>query len=151
VSIEERLRELDLTLPPAPRPVAAYVPWVRTGSLVFLSGIVPFRGDVPFRTGRLGETVNVEEGYEAARLAALASLAVLRDADLLERVRRVVRVTGYVASGPDFTDQPQVINGASEVLVAVFGEVGAHARSAIGVARLPLNSCVEVEFIYEVA
>lgn len=149
VSVAARLKELGLTLPPAAKPVASYVPVVASGPLAFVSGQVPRReGQVVF-PGRLGETVTVEQGYAAAREAALSALAAMEEAGLLERVSRVVRVTGYVASVATFTDQPKVVNGASDLLVQVFGENGKHARTAVGVAGLPLGASVEVEFVFE--
>ena len=150
MTVAERIRELGLELPAAPKPVASYVSHVRSGNLVFVSGIVPNADGKPLVRGLVGESVSVDAAQDAARHAALQAIALLMDADLLEHVRRVVRVTGYVASAPGFTAQPSVINGASDLLVRVFQDAGKHARSAVGVAALPLDSSVEVEFIFEV-
>ncbi|HEX6675907.1 MAG TPA: RidA family protein [Actinomycetes bacterium] len=152
-SPEERLRELGIELPQPAAPVAAYVPCVRTGDLLYVSGQVPLVDGRPGWTGRLGSGgLGVEEGVDAAKVCAVNVLAALK-AELgdLGRVRRVVKVTGFVASEPGFTDQPKVINGASELFGEVFGEAGRHARAAVGVAALPLGVPVEVEAIVEVA
>jgi enamine deaminase RidA (YjgF/YER057c/UK114 family) len=149
---EERLQELGVSLPAPAVPVAAYVPCVRTGSLVYVSGRVPVLDGKPSHLGHLGDDVDLEDGRAAARTCAVNVLAALR-AELgeLSRVRRVVKVTGFVASTPDFTDHPKVINAASELFGDVFGDAGRHARAAIGVAALPLGVPVEVEAIVEVA
>ncbi|MEV5412489.1 RidA family protein [Thermopolyspora sp. NPDC052614] len=146
-----RLAELGLTLPEVPKPVAAYVPATRTGDLVYTSGQLPFvDGKLP-RTGKVGAEVSVEEARELARICALNALAAaVSVAGDLSRIVRIVKVVGFVASAPDFTGQPQVVNGASELLGEVLGEAGAHARSAVGVAVLPLDAPVEVELIAEV-
>ena len=149
---EERLEQLDITLPTAAAPLAAYVPCVRTGNLVYVSGQVPVVDGNPGWVGRLGAEVGLEEGVAAARRCAVNLLAALK-AELgeLSRVRQVVKVTVFVASAPDFSDQPKVANGASELLGEAFGEAGRHARAAVGVAALPLGVPVEVEAIVEVA
>jgi enamine deaminase RidA (YjgF/YER057c/UK114 family) len=148
---EQRLEDLGFTLPHAVAPMAAYVPAVRTGDLLFCSGQVPLSEGKLVAVGRLGAEVGLEEGQAAAQQCALNLLAVLK-AELgeLSRVRRVVKVLGFVASEPGFTDQPKVVNGASELLGEVFGDRGFHARSAVGVAMLPLDAPVEVEAIVEV-
>ncbi|MEW5725817.1 MAG: RidA family protein [Thermodesulfobacteriota bacterium] len=149
MSIKARLEQMGLSLPQAPRPVAAYVPAVRTGNLLFISGQIPFvEGQLKVR-GRCGEDVSLEAAREAARAAALNGLAVAEAAAGLDRVSRVVKLTGYVASAPDFFDQPQVVNGASELLVELFGEAGRHARAAVGVSALPLGAPVEIEMVLE--
>jgi enamine deaminase RidA (YjgF/YER057c/UK114 family) len=147
----ERLAALGLTLPPVVPPVAAYVPAVRTGSYVYVSGQLPtVDGKLP-AVGKVGDAVTAEDAAGMARTCALNALAAAAAAaGGLEGIRRIVKVTGFVASAPGFTGQPQVINGASELLIEVFGEDGRHARSAIGVAELPLNAPVEVELIAEV-
>jgi enamine deaminase RidA (YjgF/YER057c/UK114 family) len=152
VSIDQRLAELGITLPEAPKPVAAYVPAVRTGNLLFVSGqLCLVNGELAYK-GRVGEEVSPEQAYEAARIAAVNSLAIVNEElGSLDRVRMVVRVVGYVASATGFYGQPQVINGASELLAEVFGDRGRHARSAVGVSSLPLNTPVEIEIIVEVA
>jgi enamine deaminase RidA (YjgF/YER057c/UK114 family) len=148
----ERLAALGLTLPPVAAPVAAYVPAVRTGTYVYTSGQLPtVDGKLP-AVGKVGDEVSVQEAAGMARTCALNALAAAASAaGGLEAIRRIVKVTGFVASAPGFGGQAQVINGASELLIEVFGEDGKHSRSAIGVAELPLNAPVEVELIAEVA
>jgi enamine deaminase RidA (YjgF/YER057c/UK114 family) len=147
---EERLQQLGVTLPVPAAPLAAYVPCVRTGNLVYVSGQVPLVDGKPSHLGRLGAEVGLEEGMAAARHCAVNVLAALK-AELgeLARVRRVVKVTVFVASEPGFTDQPKVANGASELFGGAFGEAGRHARAAVGVAALPLGVPVEVDAIVE--
>ncbi|QJE72381.1 RidA family protein [Aerophototrophica crusticola] len=150
--IDARLKELDIELPKAAAPVAAYVPVIRTGNLLFTSGqITVFNGEVKF-IGKLGAELDVEAGKQAARLCGLNIIAQAKaalDGDL-DRVVRVVKLVGFVNSTPDFTDQPKVINGASELMQEVFGDAGKHARSAVSAASLPLGVAVEVEAILEV-
>lgn len=148
---EERLAALGRTLPPVPTPAAAYVPSVRTGSYVYTAGQLPLvDGKLP-ATGKVGSEVGLEQAKELAGTCALNALAaVAAEVGDLSAVRRIVKVVGFVASSPDFTAQPQVINGASELLGEVLGEAGRHARSAVGMAVLPLDSPVEVELIAEV-
>lgn len=151
MSAERRLADLGITVPTLPPPVAAYVPAVRTGRLVFASGQTPTIDGVLQVRGKLGDGLSVEEGQRAARLAAVNCLAEVRGLlGSLDAVSRVVRLTGYVASAPGFGEQPAVINGASQLIEEVFGEAGRHARSAIGVAELPFGAPVEVELIIEV-
>ena len=148
---EERLAELGLTLPTDTPPLAAYVPAVRTGNLVFTSGQLPRVDGELTHTGKVGAEVTPEQAKEAARACALNAIAAVKgEIGDLAKVRRVVKVVGFVASTPDFTGQPGVVNGASELLGAVFGDAGVHARSAVGVAALPLDVPVEVEMIVEV-
>jgi enamine deaminase RidA (YjgF/YER057c/UK114 family) len=149
---EERLQELGVSLPAPAVPVAAYVPCVRTGSLVYVSGQVPVLDGKPSHLGHLGDNVDLEDGRAAARTCAVNVLAALK-AELgeLSQVKRVVKVTGFVASAPGFTDMPQVVNAASELFGEAFGDAGRHARAAVGVAALPLGVPVEVEAIVEVA
>ena len=149
---EERLQELGVSLPAPATPVAAYVPCVRTGDLVYVSGQVPMVDGKPSHLGHLGDDVDLEAGRAAARTCAVNVLAALK-AELGEfsRVRRVVKVTGFVASTADFTDHPKVVNAASELFGDVFGDAGRHARAAVGVPALPLGVPVEVEAIVEVA
>jgi enamine deaminase RidA (YjgF/YER057c/UK114 family) len=152
VTPEQKLADLGLTLPEVVPPLAAYVPAVRTGDLVYTSGQVPMVDGKPARTGKLGAELTADEGKEMARICALNALAVLKsELGDLGRVVRVVKAVVFVASAPDFTGHPQVANGASELLGEVFGEAGRHARSAVGVAALPLDSPVEVELIVEVS
>jgi len=146
----ERLAELGLTLPGVVPPVAAYVPAVRTGNLVYTSGQVPMIEGTLARSGKVGAEVTAEQGKELARVCALNALAAIDALVGLDAVKRVVKVVGFVASAEGFTGQPGVINGASELLGAVFGESGRHARSAVGVYELPLGAPVEVELVVEV-
>lgn len=149
---EQRLEELGLTLPEVVAPLAAYVPAVRTGNLVYTSGQLPVVQGKLAATGKLGAEVTTEQGAELARVCALNALAALKsEAGDLAKVVRVVKVVVFVASDPSFTDQPKVGNGASELLAEVLGDAGRHARSAVGVASLPLDAPVEVELIAEVA
>ena len=147
----ERLAELGLTLPPVAPPVAAYVPAVKTGSYVYVSGQLPIVDGKLQGTGKLGDPVTVEEGAALARIAALNALAAAAGAaGGLDAITRIVKVTCFVASAPSFTAQAQVANGASEFFIQVLGEAGRHARSAVGMAVLPLDTPVEVELIAEV-
>ena len=151
MSARDRLAELGLTLPPVVPPVAVYVPAVRTGDLVFTSGQLPMAGGVMAQTGLVGGPVTPEQAKELAATCALNALAAIDALVGLEAIVRVVKVVGFVASAPGFTGQPGVVNGASELLGAVFGDAGVHARSAVGVAALPLDAPVEVELVVEVA
>jgi enamine deaminase RidA (YjgF/YER057c/UK114 family) len=149
---EERLRQLGVDLPAPAAPVAAYVPTVRTGNLVYVSGQVPTVEGKPTHLGHLGADVDLAAGRAAARTCAINVIAALK-AELgeLSQVRRIVKLTGFVASTPDFTDEPKVVNAASELFGEVFGDAGRHARAAVGVAALPLGVPVEVEAIVEVS
>jgi enamine deaminase RidA (YjgF/YER057c/UK114 family) len=148
----ERLRQLGLVLPPVTAPVAAYVPAVRTGNLVHVSGQLPIVAGKLTMTGKVGAGVSVEAARGLAQLCALnATAAAAEVAGGLDAIVRIVKVVGYVACDPDFAAHPQVINGASEFFGQVFGEAGAHARVSVGVAGLPLNAPVEVEILVEVA
>ena len=152
-SPEERLKNLGYELPAVPSPAGSYVPaTLSTGPLLFTAGQLPFeKGQLPY-IGKVGRDVPVEDAKEAARLCALNALAAVEaEAGSLENVRRIVKVTGYVASAAGFNHQPEVINGASDLLGEVFGEKGLHARSAVGVAELPLDAPVEVELVVELA
>lgn len=146
-----RLTELGITLPPVAAPVAAYVPAVRSGAQVLTSGQLPFVDGALAATGKLGAEVSPEQGKELARTCALNALAAVHALVGIDSVVRVVKVVGFVASAEGFTGQPGVVNGASELLGEVFGEAGVHARSAVGVAELPLGAPVEVELVVEVA
>jgi enamine deaminase RidA (YjgF/YER057c/UK114 family) len=152
VTPESKLAELGLSLPPVTVPVAAYVPAVRTGPYVYTAGQLPLvDGKLPM-TGKVGAEVSPEDAAQLARTCALNALAAVASVTGdLSAVRRIVKVTGFVASAPGFTGQAQVINGASELLLAVFGDAGKHARSAVGMAVLPLDTPVEVELIAEVS
>jgi enamine deaminase RidA (YjgF/YER057c/UK114 family) len=150
--IDDRVTELGLTIPTASKPVAAYIPAVVTGNLVFTSGQLPMVDGALPATGKVGAGVDAETAKQLARQCVLNGLAAARTAiGSLDRITRVVKVVGFVASAPDFTGQPGVINGASELLGEIFGEPGQHARSAVGVAVLPLDAPVEIEFLFEFA
>ena len=149
-SIEKRLSDLGVSLPAAAAPAANYVPFMRTGNLVFTAGQLPLKDGKLAATGLLGRDVDVETGKEAAKFCAINILAQAKAAiGDLERIRRLVKITVFVASAPGFTEQHLVANGASDFLVAVLGDRGKHARSAVGVASLPLNAPVEIEAIIE--
>ncbi|VVS96787.1 conserved hypothetical protein [Sphingomonas sp. EC-HK361] len=150
--IDRRLEELGLTLPEAAAPVAAYVPVVEAGGLLHLSGQLPFK-DGQLMTGRLGDGVSLEEGQDAAKACALMIVAQVKKhlGGDLARVKRIVKLGVFVNSHGDFTDQPKVANGASELMVALFGDAGKHARSAVGVPVLPLGAAVEIDAIIELA
>ena len=141
---------MGIVLPEPPTPLATYVPAVRAGDLLFLSGILPLRDGKLAYEGKLGAAVSIEEGYEAAKLTAISALAsIKKQLGSLDQMARVVRMCGHVASAPGFTQQPQVVNGASDFLVEVFGEVGRHARLALGAAELPFNAPIELELIVQ--
>jgi len=145
-----QLEALGLTLPTVPIPIAAYVNCVRSGNLLFLSGGLPIEGDRKV-IGKIPTDVSIEEGYDASRLVILNRLAVIRDEiGSLDRVKRIVTLNGFVNSTADFYDHPKVINGASELLLQIFGERGKHSRTALGVSALPLNVAVEINLVVEV-
>jgi enamine deaminase RidA (YjgF/YER057c/UK114 family) len=149
---EERLAELGLAVPEVPKPVAAYVPAVRDGNHVYTSGQVPMRSGELMLTGKVGDDVTAEQAYECAQQCALNALAAVKSVvGDLSAVKQVVKVVVFVASTPDFTGQPGVANGVSELLGKVFGDAGVHARSAVGVSALPLDAPVEVELLVEVS
>ena len=151
MSFEQRLIDLGLTLPSPPKPVATYVPYVQVGNVLFLSGVIPSRNGQIVLQGKLGREYSTQEGYEATKLTLLNALANIRVAlDSLDRVKRIVKMTGYVASHEGFSEQPAVINGASDLLVEIFGDACRHARVAVGVAELPLGVPVELELIVEI-
>jgi enamine deaminase RidA (YjgF/YER057c/UK114 family) len=149
--VSARLAELGIELPEVARPLASYVPAVRTGNLVFTAGQLPLQSGRLVRSGKVGAEVSPEDGKALARLCALNALAAVHALVGVDAVTQVVKVVGFVASAPDFTGQPGVINGASELFADVFADAGAHARSAVGVAELPLDAPVEVEVVVEVA
>ncbi|MCL6554056.1 MAG: RidA family protein [Firmicutes bacterium] len=152
MKVEAKLAEMGLQLPPPPAPVANYVRTVRTGNLLFVSGHGPHRDGALVYTGKVGRDLTVEQGYEAARLVALNCLASVKEAlGDLDRVTRIVKVLGMVNCTPEFDRQPEVINGCSDLLVALYGEAGRHARSAVGMGALPRNIAVEIEMVLEVA
>lgn len=148
---EQRLKELGIALPSPPQPVANYVNGVRTGNLIFLAGKGPKRADGSEITGKIGQDVTIEQGYEGARLTAINQLSVLKTMlGDLRKVKRIVKVLGMVNCDPSFIDQPKVINGFSDLMVKVFGERGRHARAAVGMTSLPRGQCVEIELVVEV-
>lgn len=152
MTVADRLAELGLALPPVVTPVAAYVPAQVSGNLVFTAGQLPMVGGVMPAVGKVGAEIGADEAQEFARICALNALAAVDSViGSLDRVTRVVKVTGFVASAPDFTGQPGVVNGASELLGEIFGDAGTHARSAVGVAVLPLDAPVEIELVVEFA
>lgn len=145
-----RLRELGITLPPVAKPVAAYVPAIRSGDTVYTSGQLPMVDGVLAYTGKVGADVSDADAKDAARIAALNALAAVDALAGVDNIESIVKVVGFVASADGFTGQPGVVNGASELLGEIFGDIGAHARSAVGVAELPLGAPVEIELIVEV-
>lgn len=147
-----RLRDSGYELPKVPTPAGSYVPAVRSGSLVFTAGQLPLVNGELAHTGKVGENVGLEKAAECARICALNALAAAsEEAGGLENIGRIIKVTGFVASGPDFNQQPEIINGASDFLGKIFGDAGRHARSAVGVSGLPLGAPVEVEMIVELS
>ena len=149
--IEERLKELGLSLPPAPSPMGSYLPWTRIGNIVFISGQLPRRGDELIYKGKIPSQLSIEQGIEASRLCALNAISVLKSAIVeLDKVEQILRLTCWVASDADFFDQPQIANGASDLLVEVFGERGKHSRMTTGVIALPANAPVAVDLVVAV-
>ena len=147
--IAGRVAELSITLPTAAAPAANYVPFVKSGNMLYVSGQLPFENGQLLNNGRLGENLTIEQGYAAARQCAINIIAQINAAGALEKVKRVVRLGGFVNSAPSFTDQPQVVNGASDLFVAVFGDAGRHARAAVGTPSLPRGVSVEVDAVIE--
>ncbi|HTZ18572.1 MAG TPA: RidA family protein [Dissulfurispiraceae bacterium] len=151
MTIDERLKELGITLPETTKPLGSYVPCIQSGSLLFLSGVLPLRNGKLTRTGRVGETVSLDEARDDARQVVINTLSLLKShLDDLGKISRCIKLNGFVASSADFTDQPKVLNAASDLLFDIFGETGKHARSAVGVYSLPLNSPLEIDFIFEI-
>ena len=146
----QRLKELGFTVPTAPKPLAAYIPAVKTGNLIFTAGQLPLVDGQMAGVGKVGGEISVERGRELAEIAALNALAAVETITSIDNILRIVRVVGYVNGVPGFTNQPAVINGASELFVKIWEDAGRHARSAIGVAELPLNAPVEIELTVEV-
>lgn len=150
-SPEQKLKSMGIVLPAPTNPVANYVKFVRTGNLIFLSGHGPANADGKYTTGKLGKELSIEAGYNAAKLTGTNLLSTLKNAvGDLSKVKRIVKVLGMVNSTEQFIDQPKVINGFSDLMVAIFGDKGKHARSAVGMASLPMNMAVEIEMIVEV-
>jgi enamine deaminase RidA (YjgF/YER057c/UK114 family) len=151
MSAEDRLKALGIELPEAPLPLGSYVPIVTSGNLVFLSGMLPLVRGKLLRQGKVGDNISIEDAREDAKTATINALSVLKaETGGLDRVKRCVKITGYIASAPDFAEQPRVLNAASDLIHEIWGDAGRHARAAVGVAVLPLNSPVEIEFIFEV-
>lgn len=151
MSFETKLQELGIVLPAAPKPVAAYVPAVSSGDFVYTSGQIAMQKGNLAHKGKLGQDLTVEEGYQAARVCTLNALSAIRAVvGSLDKIEQIVKVVGFVNSAAGFTDQPKVINGASDLLREIFGVAGEHARSAVGVSELPLDTAVEVEMIVKV-
>jgi enamine deaminase RidA (YjgF/YER057c/UK114 family) len=151
MSAEENLKTLGIDLPEPPSPIGAYLPAVRSGNLLFVSGVLPMVDGRLLFKGKLGLELGIDEGYEAGGVACLNALAIIKkELGNLDKIKRVVKVTGYVASSSGFHDQPKVVNGASEFLLKVFGEKGKHARAAVGCPSLPADSPVEIEMVVEV-
>ena len=149
--IEEKIKQMGITIPEAAKPLAAYIPALQVGNLVMTSGQVPIAGGVIKFHGKVGKDISEEEGKEAAKLCALNCLSAIKSLiGNLDKVKRVIKLTVFVNSAEGFTAQPKVANGASEFIVEIFGEAGKHVRSAVGVSELPLGSSVEIEMIVEV-
>lgn len=149
---DAKLKELRIELPEVGKPIANYVKAVRTGNLLFLAGHGPNKADGSWITGKVGKDLTIEQGYEASKLTTINILATIKaELGTLNKVKRIVKVNGMVNCTPDFTDQPKVINGCSDLLVAVFGEAGKHARAAVGMNALPMDTAVEIEVIVEIA
>lgn len=151
MEIEKRIRSLGLELPDVPKPVASYVPAVRSGNYIFTSGQIPFvKGELKYK-GKVGRDLTLEEGYECAKVTVLNCLAAIKSViDDLDQIKQVVRVTGFINSAPGFQDQPKVLNGASDLLVEIFGERGKHSRLALGTSELPLGAAIEIDLIVEI-
>jgi len=151
VSAEDRLKALGIKLPEAPAPLGSYVPIIITGNLVFISGMLPLVGGKLLRQGKVGDTITVDDAREDAKAATINALSGRRaGTGSLDKVKRCIKITGYIASAPDFTEQPKVLNAASDLIHEIWGETGRHARAAVGVTVLPMNSPVEIDFIFEV-
>lgn len=151
MSFEARLKELGINVPEPAKPLAAYMPAVKAGDYVYTSGQIPFvAGELKFK-GKVGKDITLEQGYEAAKVCAINCLAAVKSViGSLDKIEKIVKVVGFVNSAAGFLDQPKVINGASELIGSVFGQAGEHARSAVGVAELPIDAAVEVELIVKV-
>jgi len=148
--ILEKIIELGFELPQAPKPVASYIPCVKSGNLLFTSGVLPMlKGELLYK-GKIDKKYSIDEGYKAAQICLLNALSIINDNAGLDNVVKIVKLTGYVNSSEGFTDQPKVINGASDLLVEIFGEKGKHARSAVGVYELPLDASTELDLIVEI-
>lgn len=151
MNIEDRLKELGIVLPEIPKPLGSYSLCTQAENLLFLSGILPLREGKLIKTGKLGESVSIEEAQECAMQIVVNALSVAKSyLGALDKIRKCIKLNGYIASAPDFTDQPKILNAASELLFEIFGEAGRHSRSAVGVNALPLDSPLEIDFIFEI-
>lgn len=151
MSPEDKLKQLGITLPEAPTPLGSYVPIMQTGNLLFMSGILPLINGKLIRQGCVGHDISLEDARSDAKTATINALSILKShIGSLDKVKKCVRITGYISSASHFTEQPKVLNAASDLLFEIFGESGRHARSAVGVNILPLNAPLEIEFIFEV-
>ena len=151
MTIDERLNELRISLIDTPIPLGSYLPYVRSGNLIFISGVLPLRNGKLSKTGKLGEAISLDEAREDARQVVVNAISILKSATgNLEKISKCIKINGYIASTAEFTEHSKVLNSASDLLVEVFGEAGRHARAAIGVCSLPLNSPIEIDFIFEV-
>ena len=149
--IEKKIQAMGIVIPESPTPVASYVTCVQTGNLIYTSGQGCKKNGIPVYTGKLGKDVSIEEGYEAAKISIINCLAILKEyLGSLDKIKRIIKLLGFVACTPEFDQQPKVINGASDLLLKIFGKQGEHARSAIGTNALPSNMLVEIEMIVEV-
>ncbi len=152
MNIDDKLRELGIELSGIPKPLGSYVPCVQSGNLLFMSGVLPLRNGELTRSGKVGQAVTLDEARDDARQVVINALSALKaQLGSLDKIQRCIKLNGYVASAENFTDQPKVLNAASDLLFEIFGEAGRHARAAIGVYSLPLNSPIEVDFIFEIA
>ena len=149
MNIDSKLKELGLSLPPAPKPVGLYQPFVASGKLAFLSGQISKDAEGKILAGKVGKDLSLAEGQAAAKLAALNALSIMKNLIGFKKINRIVKMTGFVQAAPDFYEIPAVVNGASELFMEVMGEQGAHARSAVGMASLPMNAAVEIELVLE--
>lgn len=151
INIENKLKKLGIELPVLPIPLGSYVTCIQTGNMLFLSGIFPLREGKLLRTGRVGESVLLQEAQEDARQIVLNALSIIKNhLGSLDLIKKCIRLNGYIASADNFTDQPKILNAASDLLVEIFGEQGRHTRTAVGVYVLPLNSPLEIDFIFEI-
>lgn len=150
MSIKDKLKKLGITLSDAPKPLGSYASCAQTGNLLFLSGMLPLIDGKLTRTGRVGESVSLAEAQEDARQCAINALSVINTYLGIDKIKKCVKLNGYVASAPDFIEQPKVLNAASDLLFEIFGDAGRHARAAVGVYVLPLNSPIEIDFIFEI-
>jgi enamine deaminase RidA (YjgF/YER057c/UK114 family) len=152
ITPEGKLKELGIELPESPGPLGSYIPCVKTGNLLFLSGILPLRDGKLTRTGKVGDSISLEEAQQDARQIVINALSVIKAyTGSLNKIKRCVKLVGYISSASNFTEQPKILNAASDLLFEIFGEAGRHSRAAVGVNVLPLNSPLEIDFIFEIS